>query len=133
MDFENNIALAPEYEHEISYIGGGCPPIETEHGWLVIYHGVHDTAEGYSYAACAALMDLDDPLREIARLPYPLFQPEEEWELKGEGNNVCFPTGAALFDDTLYIYYGAADERIACASVSLSELLVELQLNFKNK
>lgn len=128
MHFEEYIALAPRYEHEVSYIGGGCPPIETAQGWLVIYHGVHDTIRGYVYAACAALLDLENPWREIARLPYPLFQPEQEWELKGEVNNVCFPTGTALFDDTLYIYYGAADERIACASLSLSALLDELAM-----
>jgi beta-1,2-mannobiose phosphorylase / 1,2-beta-oligomannan phosphorylase len=74
-------------------------------------------------------VDLENPHIEIARLPYPLFKPELEWELKGEVNNVCFPTGTALFDDTLYIYYGAADERIACASVSLTALLSELLLN----
>ncbi len=62
-------------------------------------------------------------------MPYDLFKPEEIWELKGEVNNVCFPTGAAVFDDVLYVYYGAADERIACASMSLSELLKELLLN----
>ena len=129
IQLEENIALAPKHKHEVSYIGGGCPPIETEHGWLLIYHGVHDTTKGYVYSACAALMDLENPCTEIARLPYPLFQPELEWELKGEVNNVCFPTGTALFDDTLYIYYGAADERIACASVSLSALLAELLLN----
>jgi len=71
---------------------------------------------------------LDDPQIEIARLPYPLFKPEMEWELKGEVNNVCFPTGAIVQEDTLFIYYGAADERIGCASVSLSELLSELLL-----
>lgn len=129
MHFESNIALVSKFKHEVSYIGGGCPPIETEHGWLVIYHGVHDTIKGYCYTACAALLKLDNPLVEIARLPYALFRPEEEWELKGEVNNVCFPTGAALFDDTLYIYYGAADERIACASMSLPELLTELLNN----
>lgn len=129
--FEKNIALSSRYEHEVSYIGGGCPPIETEDGWLLIYHGVHDTTKGYVYSACAALLDLDNPRKEIARLPYPLFQPEREWELKGEVNNVCFPTGTALFGDTLHIYYGAADERIACASVSLSALLAELLLNTK--
>jgi predicted GH43/DUF377 family glycosyl hydrolase len=64
-------------------------------------------------------------------LPYPLFKPEEIWELKGEVNNVCFPTGAVLFDDTLYIYYGAADERIASASMNFKELLNELMLNKK--
>ncbi len=128
LHLEENIALAPKYKHEVSYIGGGCPPVETVHGWLLIYHGVHDTTKGYVYSACVALMDLEDPCTEIARLPYPLFKPEQEWELKGEVNNVCFPTGAVVFDDTLYIYYGAADERIACVSVSLSMLVAELLL-----
>ena len=123
------IVLSPKHKHEVSYIGGGCPPIETEQGWLLIYHGVQDTIKGYVYSACAALLDLKNPQKEIARLPYPLFTPEFDWELKGEVNNVCFPTGSVLFDDTLYIYYGAADERIACASLSLSALLKELLMN----
>lgn len=126
--FNECIVLSPKFEHETSYIGGGCPPIETEYGWLLIYHAVHDTLKGYVYSASAALLDLENPKKEIARLPYPLFFPEKEWELKGEVNNVCFPSGTALFEDTLYIYYGAADERVATASVSLSELLTELLL-----
>ncbi|MFN0030995.1 MAG: pesticidal protein Cry7Aa [Flavobacteriales bacterium] len=126
LNLSEHIVLAPKHKHEVSYIGGGCPPIETAKGWLLIYHGVSDTVTGYVYAACAALLDLNNPQKEIARLPYPLFKPEHDWELKGEVNNVCFPTGTALFGDTLYIYYGAADERIACASVSLSSLVDEL-------
>jgi predicted GH43/DUF377 family glycosyl hydrolase len=132
LHFNEGIVLCPKHDHEVSYIGGGCPPIETEAGWLLIYHGVHDTVKGYVYSACAALLDLDDPQIEISRLPYPLFKPQLEWELKGEVNNVCFPTGTALFEDTLYIYYGAADEQIACASVSLSALIKELLL-YKNQ
>jgi predicted GH43/DUF377 family glycosyl hydrolase len=120
------IVLDPVYEHEASYIGGGCPPIETAHGWLLIYHGVHASEKGNVYSACAALLDLEDPTKELARLPYALFCPELEWELNGEVNNVCFPTGTAVFGDTLFIYYGAADERIACASVQLSSLVDEL-------
>jgi beta-1,2-mannobiose phosphorylase / 1,2-beta-oligomannan phosphorylase len=120
------IVLEPKYRHEVSYIGAGCPPIETALGWLVIYHGVHDTITGYKYVACAALLDLANPAKEIARLPYPLFTPEFEYEVTGEVNNVCFPTGTALFGDTLFIYYGAADEQIACASVRLSALLTAL-------
>ena len=58
-------------------------------------------------------------------------KPEHEWELKGEVNNVVFPTGTALFGDDLYIYYGAADEQIACASLSLKELVNELVSNIK--
>ncbi|CAN5530271.1 glycosidase [soil metagenome] len=129
MHFDDNIVLAPKYAHEISYIGAGCPPIETEHGWLLIYHGVHDEVEGYVYSACAALLDLNDPRKEIARLPYPLFKPINAWELSGDVNNVVFPTGTALFDDILHIYYGAADEEIGHISVSLSGLVKELLLH----
>ena len=126
--FNDHVVLTSKFDHEISYVGGGCPPIETDHGWLLIYHGVKDSLNGYVYSACAALLDLENPQKEISRLPYPLFKPELNWELKGEVNNVCFPTGSAVFNDTLYIYYGAADERIACASVSLSKLINELML-----
>lgn len=126
MHFDKSIIMSPKYEHEISYIGGGCPPIETDAGWLLIYHGVHDSATGYVYCACAALLDLEDPTKELARLPFPLFKPQHYWELKGEVNNVVFPTGTALFNDTLYIYYGAADTRIAAASVNIKELVTEL-------
>ena len=127
--FNDHVVLTSKFDHEVSYVGGGCPPIETDQGWLIIYHGVKEGLEGYIYSACAALLDLEDPRKEIARLPYPLFKPELEWELKGEVNNVCFPSGAVVFNDTLYIYYGAADERITCASVSFSELINELLLN----
>lgn len=127
--FSDYIVLKPKYEHEISYIGSGCPPIETSEGWLMIYHSVHDTLKGYVYSACAALFDLDEPRKEIARLPYPLFYPEKSWELKGEVDNVCFPTGTIVEGDTLYIYYGAADERIAVASLSIEELITELLLH----
>ncbi|MDP9047570.1 MAG: pesticidal protein Cry7Aa [Bacteroidota bacterium] len=127
--FDENIVLTPKYPHEVSYVGSGCPPIETERGWLLIYHGVKDAIKGYEYSCCAALLDLDDPRKEIARLSYPLFKPELDYELKGDVDDVCFPTGTTLLGDTLYIYYGAADELIACASVSLSGLLSELLLN----
>lgn len=133
INFSEYVIMKPKYEHEASYIGGGCPPIETEAGWLIIYHGVQNTVAGYIYSACAALLDLKNPMKEIARLPYPLFKPELRWELKGEVNNVCFPSGTALFGDTLYIYYGAADECIGTASVSLSTLLNELMLNLVKK
>ncbi|MFZ1529022.1 MAG: hypothetical protein WAT19_09745 [Ferruginibacter sp.] len=129
LHFDEFIVLSPKHQHEISYIGGGCPPIETKEGWLIIYHSVHDTVKGYVYSACAALLDLENPQKEIARLPYPLFYPEKEWELKGEVNNVCFPTAAILEEDILYIYYGAADERIAVASLNINELLAELLRN----
>jgi len=127
---KDNIMLTPKNLHELAYIGAGCPPVETEHGWLIIYHGVQHYDNGYHYSACAALVDLDDPRKEIARLPYPLFVPDQPFEMAGDVDNVCFPTGTALFDDTLYIYYGAGDDVIAAASVSLRDLVDEL-LTFK--
>jgi predicted GH43/DUF377 family glycosyl hydrolase len=128
-ELQDHIVLDPIYAHEASYIGSGCPPIETDQGWLLIYHGVQQTAKGYVYSACAALLDKENPEKEIARLPYALFSPEYEWELKGEVNNVVFPTGAVIFGETLFIYYGAADTVIACASVKLSDLIDELLSN----
>ena len=77
------IMMTAKYPHEASYIGGGCPPIETKDGWLLIYHGVQDTIHGYVYSACAALFDLNNPLIEIGRLKIPLFYPEEEYEKTG--------------------------------------------------
>jgi predicted GH43/DUF377 family glycosyl hydrolase len=126
LHFTDYILISPKYDHEVSYVGGGCPPIETDKGWLLIYHGVHDTVDGYVYCVCASLLAIENPSYEIARLPYPLFKPEHDYELHGTVNNICFPSGAQIENDTLYIYYGAADEHIACASVSLTELLNEL-------
>jgi beta-1,2-mannobiose phosphorylase / 1,2-beta-oligomannan phosphorylase len=130
-NFHEHILMDPQYKHESGYIGGGCPPIETKQGWLLIYHGVEKTKKRVVYSACAALLDLNNPSKVIARLPYALFSPEYEWEQYGEVDNVVFPTGTSLFNDTLYIYYGAADEHIACASVSISALLKELLTNIR--
>ena len=73
-------------------------------------------------------MDLENPKKEIARLPYPLLEPDQQSEANSKFNRVCFPTGAVVFEGTLYIYYGDADEQIACASIDLGELLTELEL-----
>lgn len=126
LNFTHHIFFEPHYDHESSYIGAGCPPIEVPEGWLMIYHSVHDTPSGYIYSACAALLDKDNPTIEIARLPYPLFSPEQEYETTGVVNQVCFPTGTAIFDHRLYIYYGAADKCVACASIAIQELINEL-------
>ena len=126
LNLQEHIVMDPVFKHESSYIGSGCPPIETEHGWLLIYHGVEHTERGYVYSACAALLDLNNPVKVIARLPYALFSPQYEWELNGEVNNVVFPTGTSLFGNTLFIYYGAADTVIASASVNYTGLVAEL-------
>lgn len=128
-DLTSHIVLDPLHDFEVNYLGAGCPPIETEFGWLLIYHGVCETTVGKTYHAAAALLDKDDPKKVLGRLPYPLFTPLKKYEMEGVVNHVVFPTGTALFDDDLYIYYGAADKYIAVAKVSLKMLLSELLQN----
>ncbi|KAF2515635.1 glycoside hydrolase family 130 protein [Flavobacterium foetidum] len=123
------IILEPKYDHETSHIGPGAPPIETPDGWLLIYHSAEHREKGLVYHASAVLLDLEDPTKIIARLPEPILTPAEYYERHGYVNYVVFPTGTALFDDQLYIYYGAADNKIAVASLSLNELLTELKMN----
>ena len=120
------VILESKHWYETRNIGGGCPPIETPKGWLMIYHAVDDMDKGRTYRAGAALLDKKDPTKVIGHLHEPLFSPEEKWEKKGNINNVVFPTGAVIFNKRLYIYYGAADKRIAVISLDLNELLEEL-------
>lgn len=132
LNLSKHILLEPKYQHESGYIGAGCPPIETKDGWILIYHGVKLVANNWIYSACATLLDLENPSKEIARLKYPLFSPDLPWEKKGKVNNVVFPSGTALFDGRLFIYYGAADECIAVASLNFSELITELKNSINN-
>ncbi|MEI7498238.1 MAG: pesticidal protein Cry7Aa [Candidatus Falkowbacteria bacterium] len=125
----DNVVLESEYTFEERNVGGGCPPIKTPDGWLMIYHGVHETNQTRIYSAGAALLDLENPGKLIAKLKTPLFTPTNEAESTGMVNNVVFPTGTAQFGDDLYIYYGAADTRITVAKVSMKELLAELKAN----
>jgi predicted GH43/DUF377 family glycosyl hydrolase len=105
------------------HVGGGCPPIKTPYGWLVIFHSVDDDR---IYHTSLALLDLNNPLKVISRLKEPLFSPTEPWEKEGVVSNVVFATGTAIFGDKLSIYYGAADKRIGVAEINLKDLLKKL-------
>ncbi len=120
---DKHVLLDPKFWYESRKIGGGCIPLRTSEGWLMIYHGVEDTPHGNVYHASAALLDLNNPYKVIGRLSEPLFSPKEAWEKNGDTSNVVFPTGAIVEGDELTIYYGAADTTIAAKSCSLKELL----------
>lgn len=107
-------------------VGAGCIPIETERGWLVLYHGVKEFAGGPTYRMGAALLQIDDPRRVIARLPYWVLGPHEPYEVSGAVPNVIFATGHIQIGDELRVYYGAADSCVCMASASLTEILNEL-------
>ncbi len=106
-------------------IGLSPPPIETPHGWLVIYHGVKHTAAGCIYRLGLALFDLHRPERCIKRADEWMFGPEESYEQHGDVGNVVFPCGYTIAPDgdTINLYYGAADTSIGLATGSLAEML----------
>jgi beta-1,2-mannobiose phosphorylase / 1,2-beta-oligomannan phosphorylase len=120
------IIMDPKFDYEMAYIGGGCVPLEIDEGWLMIFHGVRIENEIKTYLASAALLDKNNPQKVIGRLSYPLFYPEEKWEIEGIVNNVVFPTGLSRNGDELNIFYGAADDIVGLRKVVLSELLKEL-------
>ncbi len=106
-------------------IGLSPPPIETSLGWLVLYHGVRQTAAGCLYRLGLALFDLEQPERCLKRGDEWIFGPEEPYERRGDVDNVVFPGGYTLAPDgdTLQLYYGAADTSIALATGSVSAML----------
>jgi beta-1,4-mannooligosaccharide/beta-1,4-mannosyl-N-acetylglucosamine phosphorylase len=112
-------------------IGAGPVPIETDDGWLMIYHGVLDTCNGFVYHMGAALLDLDEPWRATYRCKNILLAPEAEYEVFGHVPNVVFPV-AALCDrqsDRLAVYYGAADTVTCLCYARLSELVAYVKEN----
>jgi predicted GH43/DUF377 family glycosyl hydrolase len=110
-------------------IGLGPPPLETEAGWLVCYHGVHTTAGGPIYRIGLALLDLDNPRVVLRRTDDWVFGPAAPYERSGDVNKVVFPTGWVHDPVTglLSMYYGAGDSVIALATAPLSDLLAFMQ------
>jgi len=103
-------------------IGGSTPPLRTREGWLVLYHGVEDGGLGY-YRVGALLLDINNPLKVIAKTPEFIMEPELDYELNGYYKGCVFPTGNVILDGTLYVYYGGADKYVGVATCSVSELI----------
>ena len=116
-----HVLLRPQEPWEESKLGAGPPPVKTEAGWLMLYHGVD---RKYVYRVGAALLDLDDVSKVIARTEDFLMEPQEEWEKVGVIPNVVFPT-AAVWEPgrELLVYYGAADRVCGLATADMRELL----------
>jgi predicted GH43/DUF377 family glycosyl hydrolase len=101
-------------------IGIAGPPIKTEKGWLLIYHGVSKTS---TYRLGAVLLDIHNPGIVLSRSVDTIFEPLEEYERMGVIHNAVFSCGNVLRGDTLFIYYGGADTVTCVAKVSLKKLL----------
>jgi predicted GH43/DUF377 family glycosyl hydrolase len=102
-------------------IGIGPPPIETERGWLLLYHSVSNP--GFRYNMGAMLLNFDDPRKILSRSSEPLLEPGEKYELEGQVPNVVFACGAVVIDGTVFMYYGGADSVIGVATIPLKNLM----------
>jgi len=107
-------------------IGGSTPPLRTAEGWLVLYHGVENGGLGY-YRVGALLLDLDNPLKVIAKTPNFIMEPELDYEINGYYKGCVFPAGNVILGDTLYVYYGGADKYVGVATCSVNELILSMK------
>ena len=112
-------------------VGAGPTPIETTEGWLLIYHGVLTSCNGFVYSAGAALLDIDEPWKVLYRTAPYIISPQKLYECVGDVPNVVFP-GAALCDapsGRIAIYFGAADTVTCLAYTQVDELIEFIKAN----
>jgi beta-1,4-mannooligosaccharide/beta-1,4-mannosyl-N-acetylglucosamine phosphorylase len=110
-------------------IGGGAAPIETSEGWLMFYHGVAGTCNGFVYSIGGAILDIDEPSRVKYRCRDFLLTPEEPYEERGFVPNVCFPCATLQDTDTgrIAIYYGAADTYVGLAFTYVDDVVAYIK------
>lgn len=126
-NWTNHKILIRSSHEEDEKTGAGPPPIKTKDGWLFIYHHVEkDNKNKNLYTAKVALLSLKNPSKIIAKIPYPILKPEKIYEKKGYVNNVVFPSGALIKNDTLFVYYGGADLNCSVATCKVDKLIDEL-------
>ncbi|MEN6415864.1 MAG: glycosidase [Armatimonadota bacterium] len=110
-------------------IGVGAPPLLTDQGWLLIYHGVKELGSRPVYRLGLALLDLDDPRKVLARTSDWVFAPEVDYEQHGLVPGVVFTCGTICRGDEVWMYYGAADTVIGLATAKVSDLLTFVRDN----
>jgi len=117
--------MAPTSGWQSTKVGAGPTPIETSEGWLVFYHGVLTSCNGFVYSFGAALLDLDSPWKVIYRTRPYLLNPREYYECVGDVPNVAFPCAALCDPPTgrIAIYYGGADTVTCLAFCHVDELV----------
>lgn len=121
---KHRLVMRPTSGWQGTKIGGGPTPIETEDGWLVIYHGVLNSCNGFTYSAGAAIMDRDEPWKVLYRTKPYILSPRELYEFVGDVPNVVFPCTALCDAATgrIAIYYGAADTVVGLAYTTVDAL-----------
>ena len=122
--FDDYEVMKAKFSWEKRKVGVGPPPVKTDRGWLVIYHGV---SIDRIYRAGALLLDLDEPGKVVARTKEPILEPVMDFEREGVVPNVVFPDGAVVLNGELLCYYGGADKVCCVASAPIDEFLDELE------
>lgn len=117
--------MKPEKNWEMTKVGAGPTPIETDEGWLIFYHGVLTSCNGFTYAMGAAILDRDEPWKVLHRADCFLLAPHEDYELAGDVPNVVFPCAALCDADSgrIAIYYGGADTVVGLAFTTVDETI----------
>jgi len=110
-------------------IGSGAAPIETTEGWLLFYHGVATTCNGFVYSMGGAILDINEPSKVLYRCENHLLTPEEPYETCGFVPNVVFPCATLQDEDTgrIAIYYGAADTNVGLAFTTVDEIVAYIK------
>ena len=122
--------LVPILKTDKDQIEVGAVPVKTKDGWILVFGYIQNYfSEPRLFRIDAALLDLSDPQKVIGQTMDPLIVPQEEYETYGQIPDVIFPSGAIIEEGQFYIYYGACDTTICRASITLNDLIDELQHN----
>ncbi len=119
----HRFVMGPQSGWQSTKVGAGPAPIETPAGWLLLYHGVWTSCNGYLYYMGGALLDREKPWKVLARTKDYLLAPSESYERVGDVPNVVFPSSAVLVGKTLRVYYGCADTCISMAEANLDDVI----------
>jgi len=128
----HRFVMAPKpWTWQSTKVGAGPTPIETADGWLMLYHGVLTSCNGFVYSMGAALLDLDEPWKVLYRTAPYLLAPWELYECVGDTPNVIFPCAALVDAPTgrIAVYYGAADTVTCLAYTQADELIAFVKEN----
>lgn len=127
----HRFVMSPVKNWEMTKVGAGPTPIETDEGWLMFYHGVLTSCNGFTYSIGAALLDINEPWKVLHRADCFLLAPHEIYECVGDVPNVVFPCAALTDAETgrIALYYGAADTSVALAFTTVDETIDFIKQN----
>ena len=128
---KHRFVISPVNNWEMTKVGAGPTPIETDEGWLCFYHGVITSCNGFTYSMGAMIVDRDEPWKVLHRADSYLLSPQTDYEFVGDVPNVVFPCAALADSETgrIAVYYGGADTVVALAFTTIDEVVNYIKEN----